>query len=74
MKYDRVLNHFGGLSKTAQVLGLKRQTVHVWGVRKKIPARWQLKIESITSGNLKADNASRRVGLEIASYMREHQR
>ena len=72
MKHDRVIKHFGGLSKTAQALGLKRQTVHAWCVRKRIPARWQLRIESLSDGALKADAAARKEAIEIASYVRSY--
>jgi len=70
MKYEQVLEHFGSLAKTAQALGLQRQTVHVWGVRKRVPAKWQMKLEGLSKGALKADAATRREALEIASFLR----
>ena len=70
MKYEQVLRHFGSLAKASQALGLKRQTVHVWGVRKRIPAKWQMKLESMSGGALKADAKSRREAIELASYLR----
>jgi hypothetical protein len=70
MKYTRVIDHFGGLTKTAQALGLQRQTVHVWGVRKRIPSRWQLKLEILSDGALKADAEARKEAIELTSYVR----
>jgi len=69
MKYQDLVGHFGGLSKAAQVLGLSRQTVHAWKTRKRIPARWQVKAEAMTDGQLRADTASRREAYEMASYV-----
>lgn len=72
MKYEQVVAHFGGVSKTAQALGLIKQTVHAWGIRKRIPAKWQLKIEVKTG--LKADVAVRREALKFASYVQRNGR
>ena len=69
MNYQKVVSHFGGLSRAALTLGLSRQTVHAWKVRKRIPGRWQVKLEAMTNGKLKADMASRRDAFEIASYV-----
>lgn len=69
MNYKNVIGYFGGLSKVAHTLNLSRQTVHAWKVRKRIPAKWQVKLESMTNGELKADIASRREAFEMASYV-----
>lgn len=68
MNYKKVVRHYGGLSKVSRALGLKRQTVHAWGVRDRIPPKWQLKIESDTDGKLKADKAARREAMEMAAF------
>lgn len=69
MNYKQVVRHFGGLTKTAQALGLKRQNVHNWGQRERVPARWQVKIEHLSCGALRADAQARREALEIAAYV-----
>jgi hypothetical protein len=70
MTHQRMLKHFGGLTKAAQALGLQRQTVHAWCARNRIPARWQLRLEVLSNGALVADHAAREEALEIASYLR----
>ena len=65
MRYDQVVGHFGGPTKTADALGIDdRRTVHAWKKRG-IPSFWQLKIESVTDGDLQAD---RKAKLELAEY------
>ena len=68
VKYQQVERRLGGCAKIAQVLGIKRkQTVHQWKVRGRIPSKWQLKLESVTG--LKADLAARREAMEMVAYV-----
>lgn len=69
MKYKQLVRHFGGLSKSAQALGLNRQTVHAWGVRDRIPGKWQMKAQALSGGALRADHEAKREALEMASYV-----
>lgn len=58
MTYEEVVAHFGGLTKAAQALETSKQTVHHWNDHKRIPSKWQLKIQRATRGRLKADKTS----------------
>lgn len=53
MKKQDVINHFGGVSKTARALGINRATVSCWGST--IPKGRAYQIEVLTGGKLKAD-------------------
>jgi len=68
MNYKQVVAHFGGLTKAAQALGVKRQNVHNWGARRKIPAVWQVRLENMSSGKLRADDGAKR---QVAELMRQ---
>lgn len=70
MNYSQVERHYGGPSKAAQALGLQRQTVHAWKSRKRIPSRWQIKLEALTG--LKADKEARREAAELASWVKRN--
>ncbi|HZM36004.1 MAG TPA: Cro/CI family transcriptional regulator [Burkholderiales bacterium] len=59
MRYEEVVAHFGGVTKTAQALETKKQVVHHWSDHARIPSKWQLKIQRRTRGRLKADKRSR---------------
>jgi len=72
MTYDQVLRHFGSLTQAAQALDVERQNVHNWGARRRIPSKWQLKIESMSRGVLKADASAKREAQEIVSYIRRN--
>lgn len=52
MKKHDVLEHFGGVVKTAQNLGITSQAVSMWS---SVPLGRQFQIERITGGELKAD-------------------
>lgn len=69
MKYEQLVGHFGGLTKAAQALGLKRQTVHAWGIRKRIPSRWQMRIAALTGGELSVDRATRKEAQALAEFI-----
>jgi hypothetical protein len=69
MEYQQLIDHFGGQTKTARALGTTKQTVHAWGARNRVPASWQLKAEAVSRGKLQADPASRRQGMEFASWV-----
>lgn len=74
MNYQQLAAHFGGPTKAAEALGIEdRQTVHGWS-RRGIPAKWQVKVEVITDGKLRADKASRREISEIAELARHLER
>ncbi|MGV2702270.1 UNVERIFIED_CONTAM: Cro/CI family transcriptional regulator [Aeromonas salmonicida] len=51
-KHD-VLNHFGGVTKTADALGINKATVSCWGAT--IPKGRAYQIEVLTGGKLKAN-------------------
>lgn len=72
MNYKDLVAHFGGPSKAAQVLGLedKRQTVHAWQYRPRIPSKWQLKAEALSRGRLKADRQAHQDAVELAGYVK----
>lgn len=53
MKKADVLSHFGGVTKTADALGITKATVSCWGVT--IPRGRAYQIEVMTGGQLKAD-------------------
>ncbi|OZG42989.1 Cro/Cl family transcriptional regulator [Aeromonas sp. A35_P] len=55
MKKTDVLNHFGGVSKTAKALGINMATVSCWG--ETIPKGRAYQIEVLTGGKLKAEPA-----------------
>ena len=55
MLYEELLGHFGGLSKAARALKMKKQTVHSWKARGAIPFEAQFLIQLKTKGQLKAD-------------------
>ena len=70
MNYNQVERHYGGQSKVAQALGLQRQTVHAWKARKRIPSRWQIKLEVLTG--LKADKKARCEVVDLASWIKRN--
>lgn len=53
MKKQDVLSHFGGVTKTANALGINKATVSCWGAT--IPKGRAYQIEVLTGGKLKAD-------------------
>ena len=69
MTYKQVVAHYRGLSKAAQALGIKRQNVYAWSRRRRIPSRWQMRLEADTGGGLKADARAHAEIVEIASYL-----
>ena len=72
MNYKELEAHFGGPTRTAQVLGIKKkQTVHAWGLPgRRIPSKWQLKAEVLSRGRLKADRQAHQDAAELAGYLR----
>lgn len=71
MHYDQIKRRLGGPTKIAQVLGLKhKQTVQQWSRRKRIPSKWQIKLERITG--LPADKLAREDAREIAAYLKRN--
>ena len=55
MLYDELLQHFGGLTRAAEALGYRKQTIHSWKVRGSIPFDHQYRIQMKTRGRLRAD-------------------
>ena len=53
MRKSEVIEHFGGVSKTASVLGISPPAVCRWG--EVIPQKQAFVIERITKGKLKYD-------------------
>ena len=53
MKKKDVIEYFGGVGKTAIVLGVLQSAVSQWG--ENVPQRRAFEIERITNGVLKAD-------------------
>lgn len=73
MTYHQIDAYFGGCSAAAKSIGIKnKQTVHAWKSKARIPTLWQLEIERLTSGRLKADAASRREARKMAAYVNGH--
>ncbi|MFQ2451143.1 Cro/CI family transcriptional regulator [Aeromonas caviae] len=56
MKKTDVLHHFGGVTKTADALGINKATVSCWGAT--IPKGRAYQIEVLTGGQLKADSTA----------------
>lgn len=56
MKKADVLSHFGGVTKTANALGINKATVSCWG--ENVPQGRAYQIEVVTGGALKADPAA----------------
>lgn len=67
MNYTKLIGYYGGLSKAAKELKLSRQTVFSWKQRRRIPERWQVRIEAATDGKLKASEGARREAAEFAA-------
>ena len=59
MKKQDVLNHFGGVAKTAKALGIAQPSVCKWG--EKIPKGRAYQIEVMTNGELKAEKEEKEV-------------
>jgi hypothetical protein len=57
MTPQEVIEHYGNGSaqRTAEKLGLTRQTIHVWVRADFVPLEWQRWIEEDTAGRYKAD-------------------
>lgn len=55
MLYEELLSHYGGLSKAARALKMRKQTVHSWKSRGAIPFEAQFRIQLKTKGRLRAD-------------------
>jgi hypothetical protein len=73
VKYRQVERVLGGSSKIAKALSknrkkaVKKQTVHQWKFRDRIPGPWQLELEPLTG--LKADKAARAEAMRMAAYI-----
>lgn len=69
MNYEQAIKHFGGCVHVARALGIdNKQTVHYWRGRR-IPSKWQMKIESLTRGKLRADEDARKDAAEMAALL-----
>lgn len=58
MTFNQVIRHFGGISQTANALGVSYQAVFQWRENKHIPQGRQWQIQALTGGKLKAANDS----------------
>ena len=54
MEKQKVISHFGGIAKLANLLGISRQAIHRWP--DEIPALRQLQIERLSDGAFEADS------------------
>lgn len=52
MKKQDAINHFGGVGKVAEALGIFHTAVSQWG--EDVPMRRAFELESITNGSLKS--------------------
>jgi len=68
MKYEQLIEHFGGLSKSARALDTDRRLVFGWK-GKRIPSHWQSKIEVETEGALLADGRTREEAKMYAAFL-----
>jgi hypothetical protein len=70
MTFEQILQHYGGLSKAAKALGLKRQTVNAWRHMSRVPTRWQLKVQAeAESRRLRADKDAMSEARQMAAYV-----
>lgn len=51
---EKVIEHFGGTTKTAKVLGVEPAAVSQWIAKKEIPPKRAIEVERITDGLFKA--------------------
>ena len=56
MNLDKVIEHFGGLTKTAAALSVTEQTIRNWIKANEIPRMAQLAIETLTKNKIKAND------------------
>lgn len=61
MNFDDVMGYYGGITRTARVLGCAKQTVFAWKERR-IPSWWQATLEVESSGELRADEETAKDG------------
>ncbi len=66
MSPKQVIEHFGGIPKTAQALGLKAPTIYDWLETGEVPEARQYQIEMASDGALRADKPALRVMKEAA--------
>ena len=67
MSPKQVIEHFGGIPKTAQALGLKPPSIYDWLETGEVPEARQYQIEMATSGALRADKPALRVQIQEAA-------
>jgi hypothetical protein len=53
MRYEELIDHYGGLTKAAEALDVAKQTIHSWKGRGSIPFDAQFYIQIKTKGRLK---------------------
>jgi hypothetical protein len=54
MTLDQVLDHYGGITRTADALAISYQAVHQWADKGEVPAGRQWEIQAQTKGKLTA--------------------
>ena len=69
MTYAQLIDHFRGLTKAADALGVDRRHVFNWKKRR-IPSKWQVQAEVVSDGKLRADKASRNEATQFAPYIK----
>ena len=57
MTIDQVIEYYGGISKTAEALGISYQAVSQWADKNKVPTGRQFQIQIETKGKLTADKS-----------------
>ena len=57
MDISRVVDHFGGLQRTAEAIGCSKQRIAHWVNSGKIPLIQQCHIEHVTQGEFVADTS-----------------
>lgn len=67
MNYEQIVGYYGGLTKAANDLGVDRRRVHAWKARG-VPSFWQVKVEALTDGDLKADKKAKQKYAELLQF------
>lgn len=55
MKYQEVIEYFTSVKDLCKATNLSHQAVYKWRKVKRVSTEWQLRLEKMTRGKLKAD-------------------
>lgn len=55
MKYQEVIDYFTSVKDLCKATNLSHQAVYKWRKVKRVSMEWQLRLEKMTRGKLKAD-------------------